>query len=185
MPFAIPKLDDLAGRARSAFRSYLPGSDAWLWPNNAYVLAKLVAGTVSEVFQFANYIFKQVFASTAVSENLELHAAEYGLARRSAAPAQGVVRLTTAGPVTVADAAVFQRLDGVQYIAAGGGSIAGGTLDVPVIAAVDGVAANAESGTALSFVSGIAGDATAIVAPTGIVGGADIEPDGDPFTTDL
>ena len=37
--FEIPTLQALAARARQAFRAHLPGSDAWLCPNNIYATA--------------------------------------------------------------------------------------------------------------------------------------------------
>ena len=60
--FAIPSLDSLVTRARNGFRAYLPGSDAWLWPNNLYATAKLVGGMMSELFGFADDIAEQKFA---------------------------------------------------------------------------------------------------------------------------
>lgn len=186
MSWPLPKLSDLTTRTRNAFRAYLPGSDAWIWPNNINPSAKVFGGLVYEIFGFADYIFKQRFAITADSENLELHAAEYGLARRPAAPAGNYVTFTARTALSVDVAAVLQRADGVQYIATSPASLAGpGTLAVPVVAAADGKLGNALGGTPLAVVSGVTGDADVVVASDGIVGGADIEPDGEPYTTDL
>lgn len=186
--FAIPTLQELSNRTRKAFRDNLPGSDAWLWPNNLYATAKVFAGLVYEVFGFADYIQRQKFAGTADSENLELHAYEVGLARRPAGPGYGKVSLVTAGDLTVAADAVFSRLDGARYIAQAALSlVGGGTLEIPVVAAADGQASNAEAGTPLDIVSGVTAEAdtTAEVAAGGIVGGVDVEPDGEFWTTDL
>ena len=187
--FAIPSLDDLLKRARSAFRSYLPGSDAWLWPNNVYVSAKVMAGAVYEVFGFADYIYRQRFAGLADSENLDLHGQEFAIARRPAAPARGYVTLTAPAAITVAPGAVFRRTDGVEYIATVSGSLAGaGTLDIEVVAAIDGKRTNAEANMPLEIVSGVtvaSGDALAAVASDGITAGADVESDGPEWTTDL
>lgn len=189
MAFKIDSLADLVGRARSAFRAYIPGSDAWLWPNNLYAAAKVIGGMVYEVFAFADYIAKQKFAGTADSENLELHAQEFGMSRREAKPAGGIVTITCTGAVTVAPAAVFERADGVQYIAqASAARASAGSLDVAVIAATDGANVNANAGEPLAIVSGVAdtvGGSTAAVGGNGIVGGTDVEPDGEQWTTDL
>ena len=62
MPFAIPSLRDLVERARQSFRANLPGTDAWLWPNNIGPSAKVMAGLTHEVFGYADYIARQKFA---------------------------------------------------------------------------------------------------------------------------
>lgn len=189
MAFKIDSLADLVGRARSAFRAYIPGSDAWLWPNNLYASAKVIAGMVYEVFGFADYIAKQKFAGEADGENLDLHAQEFGLSRRPAAPAVGTVTITCAGALSVDVGAVFQRGDAVEYVASASASVlSAGTLDVPVIAATDGAITNANPGTSVAILSGVtdaAGGATAVVGSAGIVGGVDVEPDGELWTTDL
>lgn len=185
--FAIPSLPDLTDRARRAFRAYLPGSDAWLWPNNIGPSAKVIAGAVFEVFGFADYIAKQKFAGTADSENLDLHAAEIGVApRRPAAPARGIVQLTSIGDLAVSAGALFQRDDGVQYRALVDASRLGdGILDVDSIAVTDGKTTSALAATPLAIVSGVTGDALAEVGPGGITGGSDVEEDGPAWTTDL
>lgn len=184
--FAIPSLDDLLERARQAFRAYLPGSDAWGWPNNIGPTAKAVAGAVHEVFGFADYIQKQKFALTADRENLDLHGAELGLARKPAAPARGFVRVTASSAVIVHPGAEFRRSDDISYRALVGGSTPGpGTLDVDVVATSDGKNTIAQAGADLAIVAGVTGDALAQVGIQGIAGGADVEADGEPHTMDL
>lgn len=186
--FAIPSLKDLVERSRSRFRINLPGSDAHIWPNNLGPTAKVIGGMTHEVFGFADYIQRQKFALTADGENLDLHGEELGLSRRPAAPARGFVAVTASAAISIAAAAIFRRLDGVEYRAVNGGSIPGaGTLEIEVIASTDGAATSAIAGTSLEIVSGLSGDdtATAEVSTAALVGGFDIEKDGDPFTTDL
>lgn len=186
--FAIPSLKDLVERSRSRFRINLPGSDAHIWPNNLGPTAKVIGGMTHEVFGFADYIQRQKFALTADGENLDLHGEELGLSRRPAAPARGFVAVTASAAISIAAAAIFRRLDGIEYRAVNGGSIPGaGTLEIEVIASTDGAATSAIAGTSLEIVSGLSGDdtATAEVSTAALVGGFDIEKDGDPFTTDL
>jgi len=177
--FAIPSLSDLLQRARQAFRTYLPGSDAWVWPNNIYASAKVVAGMAFEVFGFASYISKMIFASTAPDiETLRLHGGEFGIPQLPAAPAGGNVTFTATGAITVATGATLQRTDGVTYLVTAGGSLAlAGTLTVPVTAAADGALSNSVEGTPLTIMSGLsgAGNATAEVGSGDIVAGADME----------
>jgi uncharacterized phage protein gp47/JayE len=178
--FAIPSLKDLVERARARFEANLPGSDAHIWPNNLNPTAKVIGGMTHEVFGFADYIQRQKFALTADSENLDLHGAELGLARRPAAPARGVVTVTADDAVTIAVGAVFSRSDGIDYLATAGGALTGaGTIDVDVVASTDGQATVAIAGTALEIASGVVtnGTAAAAVGSAGIVNGVDVEDD--------
>lgn len=190
MPFAIPALSDLVLRARTSFRSYLPGSDAWLWPNNLNPSAKVIGGMVYEVFGFADYICKQKFAITADGENLDLHGAELGLTRRPAAPSTGNVIFTTTDVLNVAAAAQLARSDGVVIATTQTASIGGaGTLTVAVEALSGGQNTTTLPNTPLTILSGVTGNgaatATVEVDLNGLMGGLDIEPDGPPYTTDL
>lgn len=188
--FNIPTLLDLVQRARNRFEANLPSSDAHIWPNNVNPTAKVIGGMTHEVFGFADYILRQKFALTADGENLDLHGAELGLARKPAAPARGFVSVTapSAGITIDPVAGLFQRSDGIQFRPLVGGSLSGpGTLDVEVIATMNGQATNTIAGTSLEIIAGITGDdaATAQAAPGGIMGGAEVEIDGEPFTDDL
>ena len=175
--FAIPTLGDLVERGRRAFRTYLPGSDAWLWPNNIGPTAKVLAGMIHEVFGFADYISKQKFALTADSEHLDKHGEELGMARRPAEPARGIVRLEATDEIIVAAGALFRRSDGVEYRATLDAVLPGsGALDVSVVATTDGKATSALAGTPLQIVDGVSGDALATVQG-GILGGRDVEDD--------
>lgn len=187
MAFNIPSLPDLVQRGRSAFRAYLSGTDAWLWPNNIGPAAKVNGGLVSEVFGFAAYIAKQIFASTADGDNLVLHGAEYGLSKRPSAPARGFVDVTLPGPATVSEGAVFLRGDDLEYRALVSASIAtAGVLSIDSVATTTGKIGIAEAGAPLVILSGVSDpNATAVVGVAGIAGGLDVEADGDPFTTDL
>lgn len=182
----FPTLLSLVESARKSLRAYLKGTDAWIWPNNMAVTAKVMGGIGSEITGFASYLSRQKFALTADGDNLILHGAEVGLTKRPAAAASGIVTLTVPAAVTVDVGAVFTRSDGFQYLASVATSLPGaGSLDVTVIASVDGKAGNAIEGTPLTIISGVTGDATAEVGSAGIVAGDDVEDDGEPFTSDL
>lgn len=175
--YVLPTLGELAHRTRLAFRAHLKGSDASLWPNNIYVAAKVLAGKAFEIFGFAAYIAKQMFAHTAPDiESLRMHGEEFGIPQKPAQPATGKVTFTSSGALTVNASAVLERGDGVQYLVVDGGGLPGaGALQVSVVAVRDGVAGNAVGGTALTIVSGVTGDTTAEVASGGLALGAEIE----------
>jgi uncharacterized phage protein gp47/JayE len=182
--FTIPTLPQLLTRARNSFRSNLPGTDAWLWPNNVNPFAKVLAGLMFELFGFADHVQRQKFAITADGDSLDLHGAEIGLGRKAAQPAAGNVVLTIADAVNVAAGALFQRSDGFQFSATSAVSqLVAGTLNVPVEAVTPGSASTTIAGTSLQILSGVTdvhGDANASAAagPDGIAGGTDIEIDG-------
>jgi uncharacterized phage protein gp47/JayE len=176
MTFIIPTLPQLVDRARKAFRSNLPGSDAWLWPNNLNPTAKVIGGAVSENFAFIDHIGRQKFAHTADENGLLEHAKEYGIPRKPASPASGFVTVQASTPCVVNAEAVLQRGDGVQYVVtASGAGDAGSNFHVPVIALSDGKATIAMAGTPLTIVSGVSGAADVTAGPGGITGGSDVE----------
>lgn len=176
MPFAIPSLRDLVERARLAFRANLPGTDAWLWPNNIGPSAKVMGGLTSEVFGYADYIARQKFARTADRDGLIEHGAEYGLAPRPASPAGGPVVFTASTALTVLDGAILSRADGVTYrVVTGGVLLAAGSLTLNVVSEAYAKTAISIAGTALTPISGVTGTAAVVVGTGGIVGGTDLE----------
>lgn len=178
MSFSIPSLSDLVERSRSAFRTYLAGTDAWIWPNNINPTAKVLGGAMYELHQRLAYVERQKFASTAEGEWLDRHGFEIGLSRNPAAKATGTVTFTSTGAFTVAPGAVLARTDGVQFATTLGGQLLiAGTLSLPVVAVVAGKAGITPSGTPLSIVSNVVGSATVAVDASGLVGGADDEDD--------
>ncbi len=185
--YQIPSLNDLVTRARNAFRAMLPGSDAWLWPNNINPTAKVVGGMTSELFGFIDNVQRAKFAVTADGPDLDLHGAEIGLARFQPTPSIGNVAITVADAFGVAFGALFQRSDGVQFAAAAAASInTAGTLSVPVRSTTNGAATVTQAGAALAIVSGatdVNGDANPSAAADsgGLTGGNDVEQDGAYF----
>jgi uncharacterized phage protein gp47/JayE len=185
--FQIPTLGQLVTRARNAFRANLPGSDAWLWPNNINPSAKVIGGMTNELFGFIDDVQRQKFAITADGDNLDLHGAEIKLGRNQPTPSFGNVALTVADAVTIAFGALFQRSDGTQFTAVAPVSIGvAGTYNIPVQSVTTGSAAVTIAGTPLEIVSGLTdinndADATAAVATGGLIGGADVELDGAYF----
>ena len=187
--FNLPALADVVQSARAAMRSALPGTNAWLWPNNTGPAAKVFGGLVWQAYQRLDYVGRQTFALYAEGQYLDNHAAELGLSRKSAKPASGTMVLTAADALTVSIGAVFVRGDGFVVSATSGGSSSGaGTVSVPVIGAA-GAASNTQGGAPFTIASGVTGvgaaGATAAVDSNGLSGGADVEPDGIPRTRDL
>ena len=178
MSFAIPSLTALTDRVRHAFRANLPGTDAWVWPNNVTPTAKVIAGAVFEIYGRLDYVQRQKFAITADGEGLDRHGEEFGLARRAAEAATGSVVFTAAEAIAVAPGAILTRADGASFTVAAAGSLpASGTLALPVVASAPGKSGNTAAGAPLGVASGVSGAATAAVDDFGLVGGTDVEGD--------
>jgi uncharacterized phage protein gp47/JayE len=182
--FAIPSLGDLVTRLRQAFRAELPGTDAWLWPNNVGPSAKVFGGGLAELFGRLYYVGKQAFVLTADENYLPLHGQQYGIPRLPAAPAGGNVVITAADAINVPSGTPFQRSDGALFLSTAAGALASaGTLTVPVIAALPGSAGLSQPATPVAMLfsspsppTGPGADtATAEVDGNGLVGGADLE----------
>jgi uncharacterized phage protein gp47/JayE len=185
--FPIPSLYQLVTRARNAIRANLPGTDAWLWPNNVNPTAKVIGGMTSELFGFADDIQRQKFALTANGPDLDLHGAEINLSRFQPTRSTGNISIVVADSYDVAYGAIFQRSDGVQFVALAALSITGsGTITVPAQSVGTGSNTVTQAGTSLSISSGttdVNGDAAAVamVATGGMTGGTDVEQDGATF----
>ena len=188
MPFEVPTLRALAERAAGAFRANLKGSDARLWPNNIAVSAKVMAGAAFEVLGFLEYISRQINKATAEGQWLERHAYDYGLARLSAAAAEGQVLIRADTGVAVSPGLVLTRADGQIYDTLTGGvataavsppsGAPAGAVTVTVRAREPGRAGNTYPAVALTITSPPERVyATAEVSATGLGGGADIEGD--------
>ncbi len=188
--FAVPSLDQCVQRARAAFRAYLPGTDAWIWPNNIGPTAKVVGGAVSMLYGRLDFISRQSRVVTASGKYLAEHGAQYGIIKKTAATSSGNVVLTASDATAVANGAQFVRSDGVVVVASASVTLAAaGTLLVPVVAAVAALAGNTQPGAPLTILSGVTGPgsavATAVVDGNGLTGGLDVEADGPFYTRDL
>lgn len=92
MSFVPQSLQTLGEKARAAFRQYLPGTDAALAQNTIYVIAKVIALLGREFELRLAWIYKQLFLSSATSAAMvRLHAREFDVLPKPAAPARGTV----------------------------------------------------------------------------------------------
>ena len=187
--FNLPGLAEVAQAARAAMRAALPGTNAYLWPNNTYPTAKAFAGMVWSAYQRLDFVGRQTFALFAEGKYLDNHGAELGLPRKLATAAFGHVLVTATAAIDIAVGATFVRGDGLSFVATSHIMLGGaGTTSAPVIGPA-GAASNTEAFTPLTIGSGVTGagavGATATADGSGFLSGADIEPDGLPRTRDL
>jgi uncharacterized phage protein gp47/JayE len=156
----------------------MPGTDAWVWPNNIYVSAKVIGGAVWEVFGRLAWMDRQRFAMTATGTELERHGLEYGITRKGASYSQGNLIVTSdIYPLTIPVGSPIIRSDGAVFNAVTSQDIGKYTLTatVQVIAAVAGKAGNTTYGA--PFTCALSGVTGAVVDQSGLGLGADLETD--------
>lgn len=184
MAFVTPALLDIWTGLRNSMRTYLPGTDAWIEPNNLSVVGRSFTLTVGSVYERILYLYRQLFASTADSYHLEFrHAFEYGLSRAPPAPAQGLVGFVIAStPYNVVPAGeTMVRSDGIVFVTTSDVTPdTNGNCAVNVRATTSGAITNTLPSTPLTFVPDpnyLNLPALAAVGAGGLGGGADIETD--------
>jgi uncharacterized phage protein gp47/JayE len=180
MAFAIPDIKAVVQRARNGFRAEMPGTDAWIWPNNVYVTAKVIGGAVWEVFGRLKWMDRQRFALTAEGYELERHGLDYGIARKPASYAQGnLVVVADTWPLNIPVGTVFSRGDGVTYTSTQAREVGKYSLSalVPVVCDTSGRTGNTVYGAPFASAGGLAGIESIAVDEYGLGQGADIETD--------
>jgi uncharacterized phage protein gp47/JayE len=178
MAFFIDNVKDVVQRARNAFRAETPGTDAWVWPNNIYVSAKVIGGAVWEIFGKLKQMDRDRFAMTAVGYALERHGLEYNINRKPASYAQGnVVVVVPAYPFTIPAQTLIIRGDGAQYKTTTAKDVSRYSLaaTVPVVAVLPGKAGNTVYGAPMT--TSLDGVSATAVDDNGIGQGADTETD--------
>ncbi|UNJ22060.1 baseplate protein [Microcystis phage vB_MweS-yong2] len=181
MAWRTPTLQEVVTDAVRGLNAAMPGADAALARNNLNPVAKILAGGLHAVHNFAAWAADQRFVLTCDAEQLDRHGAEMkpAVPRKQASAASGLVTMTTAVAATLATGAILTRSDGTAYRVDVGASLAGaGSADVMVTATAPGGASNCAADTAMTAASGLTGAATTFaVAAQGVGGGADVEDD--------
>ena len=155
MAFKIPTLPELVQQARQAFRTYLPGSDAWIWPNNLNVAAKVKAALIHGTYLWLKYIEKQAFVTTADGAFIDRHGAQYAINRLPPSYARGRVEFSGRPNAAIPAGLGVERSDGVGYEVTASATVAGGgTVTLDVRALVAGKEGNALAGTPVTLILG-------------------------------
>lgn len=175
MAFERPTLPDLIDQGAAEFESRLPGVLARVRTSVVGVLNRVVAGALSALYKYAEYLDRQSWPDVCDVENLPDHGARWGVTAREASAGGGTARFYGTDGAVVATGAVLQRADGVQYTTQADVAIVAGVGDVAVLALVAGQNSNAAIGTALNLTSPVNGVNTVAMAQTALAGGADAE----------
>lgn len=185
MAFTTPALLDIWTRLRNSMRAYLPGTDAWIEPNNLSIAGRTFTLVIGSVYERVNYLYRQLFASTADGYHLEFrHAFELGLYRKGAAPAQGQISFVQTLPAVVVPAGyTVTRPDGVVFsFLADVAPDAAGNCTAMIRALTSGAATNTLPNTPMNFAPNASYPslpATGLVGPGGLGGGSDVETDDE------
>lgn len=186
MAFQTPSLSDIWTGIKNAMRTYLPGTDAWVEPNNLSVVGRAFSLAVGSVYERISYLYRQLFASTADGFHLEYrHAFEYGISRKAAAPGQGFISFTQTGTaVTIPAGYTVTAPNGVAYsfLTSAVPDATTKIATVEVRATTNGATTNQLPSTPLTIAPDVAYPTLptiATVGANGIGGGADIEGDED------
>lgn len=175
MALERPTLAQLIDQGAAEFESRLPGVLARVRGSVVGVLNRVLAGSLSSLYKYAEWLNNQVWPDLADAEYLPVHGARWGKPRLPAAVATGTVMFTGLEGSAIDLGAVVQRSDGTQYTTTAAGVIAAGVAALPVQANEAGQDGNAIVATALTLTSPVAGINSVVTAQTALAGGADME----------
>lgn len=134
------------------------------------VLSRVIAGVSHTLHGHINFILRQIFSSTAEGAYLERRASEYGIYRKAASYATGVV--TFVGLGVVPEGTLLQTGDGAVYVTTTDSSDG----EAPIKASAAGASGNADAGMELTLISPVEGVQSTCTAGE-LTGGADAEDD--------
>lgn len=179
MAYKAPSAADIFQSLRQEVRAELPGADPFIWPNNLYVVTKMIAQGLRGLYLRLEWLHRQAFASTAEAAYLDAIAADAGLARLPAGIALGYATATASAGTMIPNGTRFLRGDGAVFVGVGdsSGVSSSGDLLVTLWALEAGKAGNTDAGTALALETPIAGVSAVAVATGGLTGGTEEEND--------
>lgn len=180
MPMQRPTLQQLIDQGSAEFESRLPGVLASLRRSVVGVINRVLAGALSALYQYAEWLNQQAWPDQAEAEYLDDHGKRWGIERTPAAAATGTVRLTGIDGTAVPVGTTLMRSDGLTYTLAADAVIAAGQALVTAQAQQLGAAGNAGIGTSLVLGSPVPGVSAVATTHTVMAGGADAE-DDEPY----
>lgn len=158
----------------------LGGNDLDLARSNIKALAFVKAVGLHGAYRYLrDFIARQAIPIKSSGEFLDGWMATYGMTRKEAAAATGLVSGTGVTATLLVAGTIMQTIDGRQYKVSADVAVAAGVVTASVMALVAGVAGNLSGATALTLVSPVAGIDSAFTAamPNGVSNGADAETD--------
>lgn len=183
--FERPTLTELVSdsrvRVETALRDVPPDELAGyeLRRGDPTVLATVVGMAQHELYGMLDHYSRQLFTRTCDVEHLEIDAAEWGILRKAAAKASGLVDFTGSdGAVILAGVLLRRDGDDARFVVTEQATITSGAAAVKVEAEESGQAGNTDADTKMYLVSPVIGvQSPGAVEASGLSGGADRESD--------
>lgn len=142
------------------------------------VLAYMFAGGDHLLYGFLQYFAVNAIIDTANTEYLGRWATIWGLSRKAATYASGIVTFSGVDTTVVPAGTTIKRADDQEFSTDAAGTISGGSVDISVTATLAGSDGNTAAASTLTLSSPIAGvDSSVVVGSDGIADGADQETD--------
>ena len=145
---------------------------------------KVLAAQLANLWEEAAALEEQAFPETSTGQYLDRHAAQRGLSRKAALPAEGSLRFSRGQaadydiPIPVGTVCQTEGEEPVQVTTTQAGTLAAGqlTVDCPARASLAGKGGNLAAGTAVVMVTPVQG-ITGVTNPAAFAGGEDEEGD--------
>ncbi|MDR1946589.1 MAG: baseplate J/gp47 family protein [Desulfovibrio sp.] len=184
MPFERPTLQTLVARACADIESRLQTGTAtfvlFVRRQLLGVLGRMSGGLTHGLYGYLSWQALQVMPDTAEAEHMERWAAIWGMTRKPASTAEGLVICKGVNGIVIPAGTEFQRQDAVRYISltdALVGQHTPGEAIAAVRAQEAGAAGNAPDLTPLQLAAPVLGVEAQARADGNITGGADAESD--------
>ncbi len=140
------------------------------------VLAWVMSGLAYSVYGYLDWIAMESVPFTATDEYLSAWAALVGVYQKDSTPATGFAQFTGTADLVLPSGAALTRGDGTPYTSTADATVdPTGVLVVPIVAAVNGAATNADVGVTISIANPISGINSGGVTISPLAGGADQE----------
>lgn len=172
--FSRPTVADLKNRIKADFLTRLQ-HDEVLRRSDLDVQATIQAATLNSLYTYIEWTARQILPDTADSDHLDRHGSLWGIRRKPATTAQGIVRVSGSGAV-LAQGAELVHNSGRSVVVRENTVLTAPQTEVPIAATEVGSLGNLPSGELLSLVSPVEGvSSTAVIAH--LTGGTDPEND--------
>lgn len=180
MPFNRPTFAGLLDQQIAGYESRLPGADARTRRSNIGVMAFVETAGLHGLYGYLDWIAQQVLVDTADDEELDRHGAIWGITRKDASYATGLLTFTGVAESIIPLGSTVRRADGQEYATVDVADVGGtGTVSVAIEAVTPGVAANSAASIPVSLISPVAGVQSAGQTVAALTGGSDRESDDD------
>jgi len=179
--FQIPTPQEIRDQWFSEAQAQFPDTDPRLEKSLIGIIGKALSLAVHGMYVYLGFIARQIFASTAEAEYLDLHGTQLGLPRLEATKSTGTATATGVNGSVIPVGTQLSSGDDTFYQVLTEAVIAGGVAVLSLESVTFGASTNQAQSVQLIFTSPPSGVVSeAIVDTAGLTGGTDREAD-EPF----